>query len=108
MDMVMVALAFNFLDFVTGLIYGFKAKRINSTKLRDGLFKKIGFILCYIMAYVVDNYCAVIGFQLGFKCMPVLIGYVVLTEIVSITENICKINPDLSVSKLLEIFNIKE
>lgn len=108
MKMVVIALIFNFLDFATGLIQGFKSKSISSTKLRDGLFKKIGFILCYVLAFIIDNYCYLIGFNLGFDTLPVIISYAVLTEIVSIIENICEINPDLSVKKLLDLFNIKE
>lgn len=106
--MVMIALIFNFLDFATGLIQGFKSRSINSTKLRDGLFKKIGFVLCYVLSFIIDNYCYMIGFNLGFDTLPVIVSYVVLTEIVSIVENICEINPDLSVKKLLDLLNIKE
>lgn len=36
-----VALLFNLADLVTGLISAVKAKDLQSTKLRDGIFKKL-------------------------------------------------------------------
>lgn len=42
---VIIALIFNVLDLVTGIISAVKTKDIKSSKLRDGLFKKVGFIL---------------------------------------------------------------
>ena len=45
---VIVALVFNGLDLVTGIITAVKNHEIQSSKLRDGLFKKVGFLLCYL------------------------------------------------------------
>ena len=52
---VIVALIFNALDLVTGLVSAVKTKDIQSSKLRDGLFKKVGFIFCYFVAWLVDT-----------------------------------------------------
>ena len=40
---VIIALIFNALDLVTGIISAVKSKDIKSAKLRDGLFKKVYF-----------------------------------------------------------------
>lgn len=104
---IITALIFNALDIISGLIAGIKNKDIESSKLRDGLFKKVGFIFCYILAWLVDYEGALIGFEISVKILPIIILYVCTTEVVSIIENICKINPDLLPAKLLELFHIQ-
>jgi toxin secretion/phage lysis holin len=103
---IFVALGFNALDVLTGIVSAVKNKDIKSEKLRDGLFKKVGFILCYFTAWLVDGYGGVIGFKLGVAILPVIVLYVCTTELVSILENISKINSDLLPSKLMELFHI--
>ena len=103
---IIVALVFNALDLVTGIITAVKNKDIQSSKLRDGLFKKVGFILCYFVAWLIDTQGELIGFQLGTNILPIIILYVCTTELVSILENISKINPDILPEKLMELFHI--
>ena len=103
-----IALFFHLVDFITGFIKALKLKQISSSKMRDGMFKKVGFILCYIIAIVIDRYGYLVGFSLNFNILPVVIAYAVCTELVSILENISKINPDLKITKLKEFFQIKE
>lgn len=103
---IFVALVFNALDILTGLVSAIKNKDIKSAKLRDGLFKKVGFIFCYFTAWLVDGYGDVIGFKLGVAILPVIVLYVCTTELVSILENISKINSDLLPAKLMELFHI--
>lgn len=105
---VIVALIFNALDLVTGLVSAVKVKDIQSSKLRDGLFKKVGFIFCYFVAWLVDTQGQVIGFQLGVTILPIIILYVCTTELVSILENISKINSDILPEKLMELFHITD
>ena len=105
---VIVALVFNGMDIISGLVAGVKNKDIQSSKLRDGLFKKVGFIFCYVMAWLIDTQGDMIGFQISVKILPIIILYVCTTEVVSILENISKINPDLLPSKLMELFHIKK
>lgn len=105
---VIVALIFNALDLITGLVSAVKIKDIQSSKLRDGLFKKVGFIFCYFVAWLVDTQGNVIGFQLGVTILPIIILYVCTTELVSIIENISKINSDILPEKLMELFHITD
>ena len=104
---ILVALSFNGLDLLTGIISAIRLKDLKSSRLRDGLFKKVAFILCYFLAWLVDEYGHTVGFSIGVPVLPVLVLYVVTTELVSIVENITKINPDLLSSKLLEMFHVK-
>lgn len=104
---IFAALVFNGLDLVSGIIGAIRNKDLESGKLRDGLFKKAGFILCYFAAWLVDTQGGVIGFTLGVKILPIIVLYACTTELVSIIENICVINPDFVPEKLKEMFHIK-
>ena len=105
---IIIALVFNVLDLITGIITAVKNKDIQSSKLRDGLFKKVGFILCYFVAWLIDTEGSLIGFHLGAPITPIIILYICTTELVSILENICKINPDILPKKLMELFHISD
>lgn len=103
---IVVALFFNALDLLTGIITAIKNKNIKSSKLRDGLFKKVGFLICYFLALMIDTEGSLIGFQIVTPILPIVILYTCTTELVSILENISKINPDLLPEKLMEMFNV--
>lgn len=103
---VIIALIFNGVDVLSGIFSAIKNKDISSSKLRDGLFKKVGFIMCYFVAWLVDAQGEKIGFHFNVNILPVIILYVCTTELVSIIENICKINTDILPEKLLEMFNL--
>lgn len=106
-DLIMVgcALLFNGLDIVVGFVGAVKNKALVSSKLRDGMFKKLGFICAYGLAFIIDNYGAIVGLDLGVKLLPIMCGYTVITEITSIIENISKINPDILPDKLKKLFD---
>jgi toxin secretion/phage lysis holin len=105
---VLVAVGFHIFDMLTGIIAAVKAKDLQSSKMRDGLFKKIGFIACYVLAILIDTQGAYIGLNLGVKTLPIIALYAVSTEIVSIIENISKINPDLLPDTLKNLFHINK
>lgn len=104
---IFVALIFNGLDLISGIISALKMKDLQSSKLRDGLFKKVGFMLCYFVAWLIDTQGNNIGFQFGVPILPVITLYVCTTELVSILENICKINPDIIPEKIMDMFHVK-
>lgn len=102
-----IAVIFHLIDLASGLIAAIRRKELQSAKMRDGLFKKIGFIFCYLLAFIIDTQGAYIGFQLGTAILPVFVIYAITTELVSIIENVSKINPDLIPEKLQEMFHVK-
>ena len=107
MHAIAVALIFNATDLVTGLLSAVKLKEIQSRKLRDGIFKKAGFLICYFLALMIDNYGNEVGFNLGFSLLPIVLGFVCLTEVVSIIENISKLT-NIVPNKLLSLFHISK
>ena len=100
-----VALIFNATDLVTGIISAVKDKDLQSSKLRDGIFKKVGFLICYFLALMIDMYGEEVGFHLDVQLLPIVLSFVCFTEVVSIIENISKIS-DIVPDKLLDIFHI--
>lgn len=104
MKIILVALIFNGLDLVTGIIGAIRdGEQIKSSKLRDGLFKKVGFIFCYALGVAINYAETFLTLPFGVDLVPVLCTYAIITEVVSIIENISKINPDLLPDKLKEL-----
>lgn len=102
-----VALVFNATDLVTGIISAIKGHDLQSSKLRDGIFKKVGFLICYFLALMIDLYGAEVGFNLNVELLPVVLSFVCLTETISVIENLAKIT-DIVPEKLLSLFYINK
>ena len=102
-----VALVFNATDLVTGIISALKEHNLQSSKLRDGIFKKIGFLICYFLALMIDLYGSEVGFHLNVELLPVVLCFVCLTETISVIENLAKIT-DIVPEKLLSLFHISK
>lgn len=89
---------------VVGFAGAIKQKDVQSEKLRNGLWHKAGFVGLIALAYVIE-YTAQYA-ELGFEVPTVLAvcAYVIVTEIVSVFENLCVLNPNLVDSPLGAIF----
>lgn len=104
---IVVSLAFNLLDVISGIVKGLKAgNKLDSAKLRNGLFKKSGFILCYCLGVIITLGQGWLELPFSINIMPAICGYVILTEVVSIIENIAEINPNILPDKLKAIIGI--
>lgn len=102
-----IVCAFIIMDLVTGVMQAVATKTLDSTKMRAGLWHKCGFIMATILAALVE--WAMQFIDLGFTLplfVPVCI-FIILTEIVSIFENVCLLSPELANSKLAQLFNIE-
>lgn len=101
-----VTIAFILLDLTSGFAQAIKNKRLNSSKMRDGLWHKAGFIGVIVLAYLCE--CAVMYIDLGFSAPLVAptCTFICLTELVSVFENLCKLSPELANSKLAQLFNV--
>lgn len=100
------AMVFISLDLLTGLAQAVANKTVSSTKMRDGLWHKCGFVLTMLLAALIE--WAMQYIDLGFT-LPLFVPvcmFIMLTEIVSIFENICELSPELADSKLARLFKI--
>lgn len=109
MKIILLALVFNGLDLITGIVGAIRdGEQIKSSKLRDGLFKKVGFIFCYMLGIVINYAETFLTLPYGVDLVPVICTYAIVTEVVSIIENISKINPDILPDKLKELIGYNE
>lgn len=95
------------MDIVTGIMKAIANKTLDSSKMRAGGWHKCGFIMIIILAALVE--WAMQFIDLGFTLplfVPVCV-FIILTEIVSIFENVCQLSPELANSKLAQLFNIE-
>lgn len=93
------------LDIATGYAGAIVSGNVSSTKMRNGLFHKLGFICAIVLAALIENMCTYLdlGFQLTVL-QPAVAAYIVLTEVSSILENIVILNPSLGENTFLAIF----
>lgn len=101
-----IVTAFIAMDLVTGIMQAVANKTLDSTKMRAGIWHKCGFIMVIILAALVE--WAMQFIDLGFTLplfVPVCV-FIILTEIVSIFENVCKLSPELANSKLAKLFSV--
>lgn len=104
MKIILVALIFNGLDLITGIVGAIRdGEKIKSSKLRDGLFKKVGFIFCYTLGIAINYAESYLTLPFGVDLVPIICAYAIITEVVSIVENISKINSDILPEKLKEL-----
>lgn len=95
------------IDYITGVVNAIMHGELSSERMRQGLGHKFAYFAVIGVALIVEYSSDYIN--LGIK-LPVFIPVCVsiyLIEITSIIENCVKINPELSGSNILNIFNIK-
>lgn len=80
-----VVVAFIVADFVTGILRAYKNDgRVNSSKLRDGGFKKCGIIFVILLGYVLSLTFGDVNLVIYHSVQ----AYYIYTELVSILENL--------------------
>lgn len=106
--LVAITCAFIALDVISGLVKAIKNHEVCSTKMKDGLFHKCGFLLTMVLGAACE--WAMTQIDLGFTLpiMPAICGFIILTELASILENLCRITPELADNKFMSIFKRKE
>lgn len=96
-------------DYLSGVIKAIKAKELDSTKMRLGLWNKAGYIGAMALGYgcqlAVNYELLPTSFSAVFAGVCV---YVIITEAISIFENLCTLSPELRDSPLAAILKLKE
>ena len=95
MEFILVAL-FILFDFITGLIARCVNGNYQSAVARQGLYHKIGNVLCIVFAVLCDYRQNYIDIGVTIPITISVILYICLMERGSILENIKKINPELN------------
>lgn len=102
-------LCFIVADYLSGVINAIKNRELDSTKMRLGLWHKAGFIGAMALGYgcqLAVNYDLLpTSFNAVFGGVCV---YVIVTEAISIFENLCALSPELRDSPLAALLKLKE
>ena len=107
---VKLALAFMVIDVFTGVLKAVKNKELNSTKAREGIYKKASFILFIAFGYLADYAMDYVNMGFNSPAAVTICTLVIVTEAISVLENLGQINPDLVklVAPFLSALNKKE
>ena len=98
-------------DFVTGYIAAMFMGTVDSKKMRNGIYNKLGELFAIVLSYFIEFAISIYGAsEIGINVsLPIGAGmcaYVTFTELVSIIENIGCMNPKIG-AKLIELIGIK-
>lgn len=107
---VKLALAFMAIDVLTGVLKAIKNKELNSTKAREGIYKKASFILFIAFGYLADYAMDYVNIGFNLPAAATICTLIIVTEAISVLENLGQINPDLVklVAPFLSALNKKE
>lgn len=97
------------MDIVCGTVAAMRNKELCSAIAREGMYNKIGEAMFLLIGIITNEILAMPPFD-GLGISPdiayLVAAYIAWMELVSILENICKINPELPFAKILMMFNI--
>ena len=96
MEIYVIVLGFIVFDVLTGFIKGIAKEGINSTALRQGLFHKLSEILAVAGSAGLDYVVKYLELGVNVPLVESVSVYICVMELVSIIENICAINPQLT------------
>lgn len=101
----LIVALFMILDIITGVIKAFKEKAYTSTVMREGLYHKVGSVLCVLFGVLVDYAQTIVDLGVTVPVAVSVCVYIILMEIGSIIENVCAINPDILPDKIKGFFS---
>lgn len=96
MKIYIIVLCFILFDVITGFVKGLAKEGVNSTALRVGLFHKLGEILALAGAGGLNYAVDYIDLGVNIPLLQSVAVYICVMELVSIVENICAVNPQLT------------
>lgn len=96
--------AFIALDILTGVIGAVANGALDSSKMRSGLFHKTAFYGAFALAAALEFAARTVELGIEIPAVSAVVAYIVATEVVSIIENLCIINPELKNNKFFALF----
>lgn len=107
---VKLSVAFMMVDVFTGILKSVKNKELSSTRAREGIYKKASFILFIAFGYLADYAMDYVDLGFNFPAAATICTLIILTEAISVLENLGQINPDLVklVAPFLSALNSKK
>lgn len=99
----LIMLAFILLDVLSGFLRATKTKSLDSAKMRAGFYHKAAYLLVVALGMLVDHAQSTYHLiENDIKLTPLIIAYVIVTEMLSIAENVRAMNPKLQALEVLD------
>jgi len=95
MKLCIVTVLFILMDIIVGVIKAFSKTGFKSLKMREGLFHKLGEILCVAFGIVCEISFPAVGITVNLPIVSTICIYIVLMETGSIVENLAIISPNV-------------
>lgn len=92
---VYLALSFMLIDVATGVLKAVKNRELSSTKAREGIYKKASFIIFIAFGYLAEFAMHYVSLGFSFPAGATVCLLVILTEAISVLENLGAINPEM-------------
>lgn len=93
------------MDYISGIAAAASRGELQSSKMREGLWHKLGEVGAILLAYLVAEEGHYIGLPYQIDLLiPAVIIWLSVMEITSILENLTLLNPDLANAGFLRIF----
>lgn len=103
-NLLLVTLLFIVMDIVMGLVKALETKSFKSLKMREGLFHKLGEILCVVFGMVCEMSFPVVGITVKLPIVTTICIYIIIMETGSIVENLAAISPNIK-ALLVKVFS---
>ena len=100
----LIVAGFIAMDFITGLVKAFKQHNYTSSIMREGLFHKVGSIVCVAFGCLVDYGQGFLDIGIIVPIATPICTYIALMECGSIIENIAVINPRILPDSIRKYF----
>lgn len=90
------------LDIITGFTGAWLRNEISSQKMRIGAMHKLGEVFAVVLCIYVDQAQTVLNLGFDIPMLQATTAYLVVMELLSIAENIGKMNPELSAAPIFK------
>ena len=89
------------------MAFGFGAavlnKEVSSSKMREGIARKLGILGLVVVAIFVELGTCYVGLPVNVPVVGGVAAWLVLMELISVCETLTKLNPELASSPLLSV-----
>lgn len=99
---------FILLDVVSGLLKAFMLSNLSSSKMRVGLMHKFAYIIILVLSYMIELGQPYTGVKIDFPLITTVVAFIIVSEIMSIFENCCEMNPELRESHIAQFFDLTD
>ena len=82
-------------DVLSGVIKAIKQKELSSTKAREGLYHKMGFVILLLFSLFLTYSQSYINLGIDIPILQATAIYICCTELISTLENLRQISPEL-------------